>query len=91
MPGWVPPVGESAGFGLVSVARAVAAGLAFRTLPDTIKATLDWYDSLEEGARGTRLAGISPGDALDGPEDAVRSAPRTKNGRRLTNRRKRAV
>ena len=30
-----------------------------------------------------RLVDIQPGDALDGPENAARSAPRTRNGRQL--------
>jgi site-specific DNA-methyltransferase (adenine-specific) len=30
-----------------------------------------------------RLAAVQPGDPLDGPENAVRSAPRTRDGRRL--------
>jgi 2'-hydroxyisoflavone reductase len=45
-PLWLPPEGESAGFHRRSVARAIKAGLTFRPLEDTAKATLDWYNSL---------------------------------------------
>ena len=38
-----------------------------------------------------RLAGISPGDELDGPEDATRSAPSTRNGRQLNRSSKKSV
>ena len=34
----------------------------------------------------TRLASVKPGEALTGPENPVRSAPRTKAGRRLARR-----
>ncbi len=46
LPLHVPPTGETAGFHRCSVAKAVAAGLKFRPLADTSKATLAWYDAL---------------------------------------------
>jgi 2'-hydroxyisoflavone reductase len=63
MPIVVPPTGETAGFSRRNVDRALAKGLTFRPLDDTIKATLDWNktrpqedrDKLEAGA----VAGIS--------------------------------
>lgn len=45
-PLWLPPVGESAGFHQRSIAKAVAAGLKFRPVDDTVKGTLDWYHAL---------------------------------------------
>jgi 2'-hydroxyisoflavone reductase len=47
-PLWIPPKGENAGFHRVSIARALATGLKFRSVSDTTKATLAWYDSLPE-------------------------------------------
>jgi 2'-hydroxyisoflavone reductase len=43
MPMWLPETDPStAGFQAVSVDKAIAAGLAFRPLSDTVAATLDW-------------------------------------------------
>ena len=62
MPTWMPPV-PNAGFSTRNNARAVAAGLTFRTLAVTAKDTLDWHktrpadeqQALADGA----IAGIS--------------------------------
>jgi 2'-hydroxyisoflavone reductase len=51
MPCWLPAEGEYAGFGSRNVDKAVAAGLAFRPIDETIEDTLQWYDSLDEEAR----------------------------------------
>ncbi|MFZ5637801.1 MAG: NAD-dependent epimerase/dehydratase family protein [Pseudomonadota bacterium] len=61
MPVWVPRTGDSAGFHTRSNAKAIAAGLGFRSLADTVAATLAWYDALPEERRnaGPR-AGIRP-------------------------------
>lgn len=45
-PLWAPPSGETAGFHHCNIQRALAKGLKFRSVPDTAKATLDWYKSL---------------------------------------------
>jgi 2'-hydroxyisoflavone reductase len=45
LPLWLPDTPEYAGFSQVSVARAVAAGLSFRPLADTVAATLSWASS----------------------------------------------
>jgi 2'-hydroxyisoflavone reductase len=42
LPLWNPPTGETAGVGLVKCDRAVAKGLKFRTLEQTIRDTLAW-------------------------------------------------
>ncbi len=47
-PLWAAPIGETAGFHQRPIARAIKAGLKFRPLADTTKATLDWYRSLPE-------------------------------------------
>jgi 2'-hydroxyisoflavone reductase len=42
MPAWVPEDEESAGFARVDVSKAINAGLRFRPLEETIRATLEW-------------------------------------------------
>jgi 2'-hydroxyisoflavone reductase len=41
-PLWNPPTGDTAGVGLVKCDRAVAKGMKFRTLEQTIRDTLAW-------------------------------------------------
>jgi 2'-hydroxyisoflavone reductase len=60
MPAWVPSGGETAGFARVSNARAIAAGLAFRPIADTARATLDWFRTLPEDRRSKLRAGLTP-------------------------------
>ncbi|HRJ50162.1 MAG TPA: NAD-dependent epimerase/dehydratase family protein [Phycisphaerales bacterium] len=50
-PIYIPPVGEYAGFHRVSVARAVSAGLTFRSCADTVRATMEWVASLADDVR----------------------------------------
>ena len=50
-PIYAPPVGEYAGFSRVSVERAVAKGLTFRPLADTVQSTLAYWKSLPEDRR----------------------------------------
>jgi 2'-hydroxyisoflavone reductase len=59
MPVWVPDSGDSAGFHTRSNAKAIAAGLTFRSIADTTAATLAWFDAQPEERRkaGSR-AGI---------------------------------
>lgn len=45
-PLWLPPEGETSGFHNRSVAKAIAAGLKFRSVEDTAKASLEWYHGL---------------------------------------------
>lgn len=62
MPAWVPATGDSAGFHTRSNAKAVAAGLTFRSIADTTQATLAWFDSQpEERRKAGPRAGIKPG------------------------------
>jgi 2'-hydroxyisoflavone reductase len=58
MPAWVPNGGETAGFAKVSNARAIKAGLTFRPIVDTAKATLDWFRSLPDDRRTKMRAGL---------------------------------
>jgi 2'-hydroxyisoflavone reductase len=60
MPAWVPNGGETAGFAKVSNARAIKAGLAFRPIADTARATLEWFRTLPEDRRSKLRAGLSP-------------------------------
>ena len=61
MPVWVPNAGDSAGFHTRSNAKAIAAGLSFRSLADTVAATLAWFDALpEERRKAGPRAGIKP-------------------------------
>ena len=43
MPAWIPAIGDDAGFGQVSAAKAKAAGLRYRPLDDTVRDTLAWF------------------------------------------------
>jgi 2'-hydroxyisoflavone reductase len=45
-PLYIPQEGESTGFHQRSIDKALAAGLTFRPLSDTARATLDWYNTL---------------------------------------------
>jgi 2'-hydroxyisoflavone reductase len=45
-PLYAPPAGDTAGFHRCSIARALKAGLKFRSVADTAKVTLEWYKSL---------------------------------------------
>jgi 2'-hydroxyisoflavone reductase len=61
MPNWLPAEGEYAGFGTRNVDKAVAAGLTFRPMTETIIDTLQWFDELseEDQMRDRQRAGIS--------------------------------
>jgi 2'-hydroxyisoflavone reductase len=61
MPVWIPGSGETAGFHTRSNAKAIAAGLTFRSLADTVDATLAWFDAQpEERRKAGPRAGIKP-------------------------------
>ena len=46
LPLWVPLSPDSAGFDAISIERAVAAGLRFRGIAETIRDTLAWLETL---------------------------------------------
>lgn len=58
MPVWVPPRGEGAGMGRISIQKAVAQGLTFRPLADTARDTLAWFKA-QPPERQKLKAGIS--------------------------------
>lgn len=60
MPAWVPAEGDTAGFARVSHAKAIAAGLRFRPIVETARATLEWLESQPEDRRSKLRTGISP-------------------------------
>lgn len=59
MPVWVPGSGDSAGFARISIAKALAQGLSFRSLATTVNDTYSWYDSQPEDRRSQVRSGIS--------------------------------
>jgi 2'-hydroxyisoflavone reductase len=59
MPVWVYPSEETRGFSSYDCSKAIAAGLSFRPLADTARATLDWWKSLPEDQQ-TMRTGIDP-------------------------------
>ena len=58
MPVWVPPRGEEAGMGRISIKRALAKGLTFRPLADTARDTLAWFKA-QPAERQKLKAGLS--------------------------------
>jgi 2'-hydroxyisoflavone reductase len=56
----VPAAGEDGGLAQVSIARAVAKGLAFRPLAETARDTLAWWRTLPEERRKKMRAGLAP-------------------------------
>lgn len=60
MPVWVPPVGDSAGFALISIKRALDKGLTFRPVSDSTQATLDWLKQQPAERQVKLRAGITP-------------------------------
>ena len=65
MPAWIPAVGEYAGFGRRSTAKAQAAGLKYRPLQDTVDDTLQWWLGLSEARRANPKAGITPAREIE--------------------------
>ena len=61
MPVWVPPRGGSAGFAEISISRALAKGLTFRPIPDTAKATLEWFRKQPADRQAKLKSGLTPG------------------------------
>ncbi len=59
MPVWMPAVGENAGWGRRSTAKAQAAGLLCRPLSGTARDTLAWWNAQPEARRATLQAGLS--------------------------------
>jgi 2'-hydroxyisoflavone reductase len=51
LPIWTQPGSEFGGFGSVSNKKAVAAGLKFRPLRDTVRSTWEWWNGISEQAK----------------------------------------
>jgi 2'-hydroxyisoflavone reductase len=60
MPAWVPADGEAAGMMRTDIRRALAAGITFRPLAQTVRDTLAWYDALPRERRAQLRAGLAP-------------------------------
>jgi 2'-hydroxyisoflavone reductase len=60
LPGWVPGEGDTAGFGTISAAKAIALGLKFRPAVETAKDTLAWWKQQPAEQRAKLKAGLSP-------------------------------
>jgi len=59
LPVWVPSQDGTEGFTQISCAKAIAAGLTFRSAAATAKDTFAWFKTLPVDRRGKLLAGIS--------------------------------
>jgi 2'-hydroxyisoflavone reductase len=59
MPVWIPPRGEEAGGGQISIKRALSKGLTFRPLADTGRDTLAWFKSQPAERQGKLKAGLT--------------------------------
>jgi 2'-hydroxyisoflavone reductase len=60
MPVWVPAVGDYAGFGRTSIAKALAAGLVFRSLGETVTDTRNWFRQQTPARQAALKSGLSP-------------------------------
>lgn len=58
LPIWESPLGDRRSFPLISGARAAATGWATRAPLDTVRDTLQWWQSLGEGRRSNLRAGL---------------------------------
>jgi 2'-hydroxyisoflavone reductase len=68
MPLWVPE--EHHAFETVSCARAIAAGLTYRPLADTLRDTLAWARTLPPGRRAPRVLGVTIPGAITHEREA---------------------
>lgn len=57
---WSPPSGDTAGFSLVSSARAVAKGLRFRSVETTVRDLLAWHEQRPAEQKQKLRAGLTP-------------------------------
>lgn len=58
LPIWLPTTGETAGFHAWNVTESMAAGLSFRPIEETVRATMEWWKKLPETRRNEVRAGI---------------------------------
>lgn len=60
MPVWSPPVGDEVGFGQISVAKAMKAGLKHRDVKETVADTLKWFKEQPAERQAKLRTGIDP-------------------------------
>jgi len=60
MPVWVAPHGPEQGFKAINIKRAVKNGLTFRPIPDTARATLEWFRKQPPERQARLRSGSSP-------------------------------
>lgn len=72
VPIWNPEVGEFGGAHQVSHARAIAAGMSFIPLKDTVRDTLAWWDTLPEERQNAMRSGFR---MSDGAPESLRPKP----------------
>jgi 2'-hydroxyisoflavone reductase len=61
MPVWVPLDGDEAGHPYIDVSRALAAGLTFRPISETVRGTLDWWATEPQERRDKPMrSGLTP-------------------------------
>ena len=61
LPAWLPPRDGYEGYGAISRARAITAGLSFRPLAVTATDTVDWWNTLPAERRAEPKTGLTPG------------------------------
>ncbi|MGQ0649711.1 MAG: NAD-dependent epimerase/dehydratase family protein [Gemmatimonadaceae bacterium] len=59
MPTWLPTREDNAGWGRVSIARAVEKGLTFRPLALTARDTIDWFKTLPAERQAKMVSGLT--------------------------------
>lgn len=60
LPVWMPPRGDSAGWARMDCRKALATGLTFRPLADTVRATLAYYHGQPAERQAQLRAGLPP-------------------------------
>lgn len=60
LPSWIPAGSDMAGMMRADIGRALAAGLTFRPLAQTVCDTLAWFDTLPPERRAAPRAGLAP-------------------------------
>ena len=58
MTAWIPPRDGYEGFGSIDCSKAIAAGLTFRPLADTVEDTMEYWNNLPEERRAKPRAGL---------------------------------
>lgn len=65
LPCWIPAEGDELGFGRVSTEKAHQSGLSNRTLDDTVRDTLAWWNDQPAERRERLRAGLAPSREAD--------------------------